>query len=255
MARFGVLFRALDDLVLVLGRSVDRVEAERLGPRVANVVASACGNDHCEIVHHWIFATVDVDAGLRIGRFTGSASDSASGLFDMTVVPVIASRHFSQTSHMSLALYIYAPTGSYDPDALANVSLNNWTYSPTIGYTQLDQGGTLEFSTVAAVDLYTENHATDYQNGAVFRLDALLIKRTKSGWGFGAAGGWIQQLEDDTGPTADRLNGFKGHSLAIGPIATYKTGKVEFSARWLKEFDVKNRLEGNPVMLTGTIVF
>ena len=71
------------------------------------------------------FATVDVDAGLRIGRFTGSASDSASGLFDMTVVPVIASRHFSQTSHMSLALYIYAPTGSYDPDALANVSLNN----------------------------------------------------------------------------------------------------------------------------------
>lgn len=201
------------------------------------------------------FAKVDIDVGVRLGRFTGTTSDSDSGLFDMTFVPVIASRHFSQTKHMSLALYIYAPTGSYDPDALANVSLNNWTYSPTIGYTQLDQGGTLEFSTVAAVDLYTENHATDYQNGAVFRLDALLIKRTKSGWGFGAAGGWIQQLEDDTGPTADRLNGFKGHSLAIGPIATYKTGKVEFSARWLKEFDVKNRLEGNPVMLTGTIVF
>jgi hypothetical protein len=201
------------------------------------------------------FATVDVEADVRLGRFGLSTSDSSSGLFDMTFVPVIASRHFSQTKHMSLALYVYAPTGSYDPERLANVSLNNWTFSPTVGYTQLGQGGTLEFSTVAAVDFYTENEATDYQNGAVFRADALLIKRTASGWGFGAAGGWIEQLEDDTGPTADRLGGFRGQSLAIGPIVTYNTGKVEFSARWLYEFDVENRLEGNPVMLTGTMTF
>ncbi|KGQ19430.1 Protein involved in meta-pathway of phenol degradation [Lysobacter dokdonensis DS-58] len=201
------------------------------------------------------FAKVDVGADLRIGRIGLSTDDSDSGLFDMTIVPVIASRHFSQTKHMSLALYISAPTGSYDPDKLANVSLNNWSFSPTVAYTQLGQAGTLEFTTLAAMDFYTENTATDYQNGAVFRVDALLIKRTRSGWGFGAAGGWIEQLEDDTGPTADRLNGFKGQSLAIGPIATYKTGKVEFSARWLYEFDVENRLEGNPVLITGTITF
>ena len=201
------------------------------------------------------FAKVDVSADLRIGRLGLSTDDSDSGLFDMTFVPVIASRHFSQTQHMSLALYVSAPTGAYDPDKLANVSLNNWSFSPTIAYTQLGQAGTLEFTTLAAVDLYTQNNATDYQNGAVFRVDALLIKRSKSGWGFGGAGGWIQQFQDDTGPTADRLNGFKGHSLAIGPIATYKTGKVEFSARWLYEFDVENRLEGNPVMVTGTITF
>ncbi|MGO4549801.1 transporter [Lysobacter sp. 2RAF19] len=200
-------------------------------------------------------AKVDVSADLRIGRLGLSTNDSDSGLFDMDFVPVIASRHFSQTHHMSLALYVSAPTGAYDPDKLANVSLNNWSFSPTLAYTQLGQAGTLEFTTLAAVDLYTENNATDYQNGAVFRADALLIKRTRSGWGFGGAGGWIQQLQDDTGPTADRLNGFKGHSLAIGPIATYKTGKIEFSARWLYEFDVKNRLEGNPVMVTGTITF
>ncbi|MCC8361545.1 transporter [Lysobacter sp. A6] len=201
------------------------------------------------------FAKVDVEADLRLGRFGLSTSDEESGLYDMTFVPVIASRHFTQAKHMSLALYIYAPTGQYDPARLANVSLNNWTFSPTVGYTQLGQGGTLEFSAVAAVDFYTENDATDYQNGAVFRVDALLIKRTPKGWGFGAAGGWIEQLEDDTGPTADRLNGFRGQALSIGPIVTYKTGKVEFSARWLHEFDVENRLEGNPVMLTGTVTF
>ena len=62
---------------------------------------------------------------------------------------------------MSLALYIYAPTGQYDPARLANVSLNNWTFSPTVGYTQLGQGGTLEFSAVAAVVFYTQDDATD----------------------------------------------------------------------------------------------
>jgi hypothetical protein len=53
-----------------------------------------------------------------------------------------------------------------------------YAYSSTVAYTQLGQGGTPEFTTVAAVDFYTENEATDYQNGAVFRADALLIKRT-----------------------------------------------------------------------------
>lgn len=201
------------------------------------------------------FAKIDADVGLRLGRVGLSTSDSETGLFDMAVVPVIASRHFSATKHLSLALYVFAPTGKYDPDRLANVSVNYWSISPTIGYTQLGQAGTLEFSALAAVDFNSENDATDYKSGALFRLDALVVKRLSNGWGFGAAGGWIHQIEDDSGATADRLNGFKGQSLAFGPIATYKAGKAEFSARWLYEFDVENRLQGNPVLLTATITF
>ncbi|BCT93205.1 hypothetical protein LYSHEL_22280 [Lysobacter helvus] len=205
------------------------------------------------------FADMDASADVRIGRFGASTNDRDSGLFDATFVPVIASRHFSQTRHMSLALYVSAPTGSYDPDRLANLSLNTWIYSPTVGYTQLFSKGEVEFSTLAAVDFYTKNDATDYQNGAVFRVDALLMRRYPNGWGLGAAGGWIEQVEDDTGPTADRLNGFRGHSLGIGPLATYakkwEGGQVEFSARWLYEFDVKNRFQGHPIMVTATIQF
>jgi len=205
------------------------------------------------------FADMDASAGLRLGRFGGSTSDSDSGLFDMTFVPVIASRHFSQVEHMSLALYVYAPTGSYDPDRLANLGLNTWTFSPTVGYTHLYSKGEVEFSTLAAVDIYTKNDATDYQNGAVFRIDGLWMRRFPNGWGLGAAGGWIEQIEDDTGPTADRLNGFRGHSMSVGPLATYakkwEGGQVEFSARWLYEFNVKNRFEGHPIMVTATIQF
>ncbi len=206
------------------------------------------------------FATVDVSANVSLGPRTGQTSDKADwDVFDPFFAPIIAGYHFDQTRHMTLALYIYSDWGSYDPDRLANLSLNNWTYSPTFGYTQLMQKGTLEFTTVAAVDVYTENDATDYQNGAVFRIDAQLLKRFANGWGVGGVGGWIEQLEDDEGPTADLLDGFKGHSLALGPIVTYDKkwdgGQVEFAARWLTEFDVKRRLKGDPLMVTATVTF
>ncbi|MET0815835.1 MAG: transporter [Pseudoxanthomonas sp.] len=206
------------------------------------------------------FVNIEASANIAAGPITGSVSDRANGeLFDMAFAPVIAGYHIDKLRHVSLALYIYAPTGDYEEGRLANPSLNNWTYSPTVGYTQLFQQGTLEWSSTAAVDFYTENDATDYQNGAVFRVDSLLVKRFHNGWGLGGIGGWIEQIEDDDGPTADRLNGFRGHSLALGPLVTYAKkwdgGQIEFSARWLKEFNVKNRFEGEPFMLTATVQF
>ncbi|PTR32497.1 hypothetical protein C8J98_10550 [Luteibacter sp. OK325] len=203
------------------------------------------------------FANGHLSVDARIGRFSGSVHDSNTGLFDMAFAPVIASHHFSETQHVSVSLYVYAPTGEYKEGKLANLTLHNWTYSPTVGYTQLFQNESLEWSSTAAVDVYTKDYATDYQNGAVFRIDSLLIKRFPSGWGIGAVGGWIEQIEDDTGPTADALNGFKGRSFALGPTGTFKKtwegGQVEFSFRWLHEFDVKNRLKGNPAMLTASL--
>jgi hypothetical protein len=205
------------------------------------------------------FIDLDAEADLAIGPISSTTKDNGSGLFDVFFAPVIASRHFSQTQHLSLSLYIYAPTGDYEVGKLANPGLNVWTYSPTLGYTQLFQRGTLEWSSVAAVDFYSKNDDTDYQNGAVFRLDSLLVKRFHNGWGIGAAGGWIEQLEDDDAAIADRLDGFKGHSLAIGPLVTYARkwdgGQVEFSARWLHEFDVENRFEGDPFLLSASIQF
>lgn len=206
-------------------------------------------------------AKVDASATVTFGPRTGSINDREGwGLFDPFFAPVIAGYHIDKTRHVSLALYVYSDWGHYESGRLANLSLNNWTFSPTVGYTQLMQGGTLEFSASGAVDFYTENEATDYRNGAVFRVDALLVKRFANGWGVGGAGGWIEQLEDDEGALADRLDGFRGRSLALGPIVTYSRkleggGQVELSARWLSEFDVKRRVEGNPLMVTAVVAF
>ena len=197
-------------------------------------------------------------ADLSLGPFSGRAKSSSSGLYDFYFAPVIASYHVSEVEHWSFGMYIYAPTGDYQKGQLTNDGLNVWTFSPAVGYTHLFQQGTFEMSALAGVDFYTRDNATDYQNGAVFRLDALAMKRTSSGWGYGLAGGWIQQLQDDTGPTADKLDGFKGHSLGLGPAISYskswsKENKVALTLRWLKEFDVKNRIEGEPLELNVSI--
>ncbi|MFZ0870966.1 MAG: transporter [Rhodanobacter sp.] len=197
-------------------------------------------------------------ANLSLGPLNGRVKSSSTGLYDFYFAPVIASYHVSEVEHWSLGMYIYAPTGDYKKGQLTNEGLNVWTFSPAVGYTHLFQAGTLEMSALAGVDFYTRDNATNYQNGAVFRLDGLAMKRFPSGWGLGLAGGWIQQLEDDSGPTADKLNGFVGHSLGLGPAISYskawsKENKVALTLRWLKEFDVKNRIEGEPLMLNVSI--
>lgn len=199
-------------------------------------------------------ATIDVGGAQRTER------DRASGLFDLYFAPVIASYHVSEVEHWSFGVYVYAPTADYEKGRLANKGLNIWTYSPAVGYTHLFNKGSFEFSGLAGVDFYSKNHATDYQNGAVFRLDLMAMQRTPSGWGFGAVAGWIQQLEDDDGPTADRLKGFSGRSLGIGPAVAYKKSfskesSIDFNLRWVKEFDVKNRLEGEPLVLLVAFAF
>jgi len=206
----------------------------------------------------WI--NVDATADLDLGPAQRRVEQSASDWFDLYFAPVIASYHISQVEHVSFGLYVYAPTAKYDPDRLANPGMNIWTFSPAVGYTHLFQKGTLEMSLLGAVDFYTRNSDTDYKNAPVWRLDALLVKRTASGWGFGAAGGWIQQLSDDSGPTADRLNGFKGRSFGLGPVITF--GKkwsggehLDLSLRYIDEFSVKNRFEGEPLSLSASFGF
>ncbi len=198
------------------------------------------------------YITADVDAGLQgpLGNQI-RVSDSASNLFDVYFAPFIAGYHISEVEHVSMGLYVYAPTAKYNPDNLANPGLNVWTLSPSVGYTHLFQKGTLEFSALGAFDWYSRNDDTDYKNGLVLRADALLVKRTASGWGFGAAGGWIQQVQDDDSALADQLNGFKGRSFGLGPVLTY--GKkwsggehLDISFRYISEFSVRNRFEGDP---------
>ena len=187
-----------------------------------------------------------------------SKTDSNTNFADILINPIVAGYHISETDHLALSLPIYAPTGSYDPDRLANAGQHTWTFSPTLAYTKLLPGGG-EFSALTAVDFYTRNNDTDYKNGAVFRIDAMWTTTVAPQWHLGVVGGWIEQLQNDTGATADKLSGFKGYAVGLGPIVTW-SGKIgnqpaAFSARWVHDVDVKNRPKGNGVALSLTLPF
>lgn len=216
----------------------------------------------------WNFASVvalpfdqaKASADLTIGLANVRVSDTDSGLFDMAFVPVLASYHASPIDHWSFGLYISAPTGSYTSGQLANNSLNYWTFAPAVGYTHLFDEGTLEFSTLAGIDINTTNDATKYHSGAVFRLDAMLTKHLANGWAFGLVGGALEQITDDSGvPLADTLNGFRGHSYGLGPSISYthnfsKTSNISFAFRYVFDFEAKKQLKGDPIMFTVSLV-
>jgi len=204
-------------------------------------------------------AWVQGQASVSLGPLSVTKKDSVFGLYDLVFTPLIASHHFSETDHLAFSFTFWAPTGSYETGKLANLSLNNWSFIPGVAYTKIIPEINLELTGIWNMYFYTENPATQYQSGIQSDLEGLAIKRFKNGFGIGFIESWIQQVTDDQGTLADRLNGFVGRSFGIGPIVTYSTkiGKshLDFNARWIHDFDVRNAVQGDGFNFTASLKF
>ncbi|WP_047286357.1 SphA family protein [Pseudomonas protegens] len=201
----------------------------------------------------------DIQASLTgpRGRTVGT-QDSGTQFADLLLTPIAAGYHINERDHIALSLPIYVPTGAYNDNRLANSGQNNYTFMPTLAFTHLDgKGG--EFSLMGALEFYTRNDAADYRNGDILRLDGLWTHGFGSGWNAGLVVGYIQQISDDQGPTADKLNGYRGRSVGAGPTlgwsGKFADAQANISARWIPEFDTKNRPEGNGVSVNLTLAF
>jgi hypothetical protein len=204
-------------------------------------------------------AYVEVEATVTVGGLSQRQTDHNFGLFDLAFTPFVASYHISQTDHFALSFTVWAPTGDYDPNRLATLSLNNWTFIPGIAYTKIFPKENIELTGIWQLQFYTENPTTDYQNGVLSDLEATIIKRFKCGAGIGVIGSWLEQLNDDSGPTADKVHGFRGRAFGAGPILTYTTkiGKslLDLDARFIPEFGNEKRVEGNLFQFGATLKF
>jgi len=203
-------------------------------------------------------AWLEVEANISLGPFSVRKKDSTFGLFDLVFTPIVASHHFSQTDHMAFSFTFWAPTGSFEKGKLVNLSQNTWTFIPGVAYTKIVPIPNIELTGIWQMEFDTEDRATHYQNGILSDLEALAIKRFKNGFGIGFVESWIQQVNDDEGAPA-ALNGFLGRAFGIGPIVTYSTklGKshLDFSARWIHDFDVSKRIEGNAFNFSASLKF
>lgn len=196
----------------------------------------------------------------KIGTYLNDVErkQSDTNLGDVMFSPLMMNYHLNPIMHALFGVSIYAPTGSYDVDRLSNAGQNTWTFVPNLAFTTILPKMNAEITTNVAYEFYTENEATDYTNGDIFRLDLLGLKRFGDlggdGLGVGAVFGWIEQTTDDKGRLADRLNGFQGRSFGAGPILSYdkklsKTSGISASLRSVFEFDTKNRPEGEAYQL------
>jgi hypothetical protein len=181
-------------------------------------------------------AHIDVDATM--------GEDDRSGMGDIIVDPFILGWH-SKNLHITTGLDIYLPLGSYDEDRLANIGRNYWTFEPVAGLTYLSDTG-VELSGKFMYDINLENTDTNYKSGQEFHFDYTAGYHVDKNLAMGLGGYYYYQTTDDE-KNGDKVgtDGFKGRVMAIGPQAAYNYKNMAFTLKWQKEFEAKNRPEGN----------
>ncbi len=108
------------------------------------------------------------------------------------------------------------PSGTYDPNRLANLSFGFWGVDVGGAYTYLDPKAGHEFSIAGGVTYSAINPYLQYQNGIDAHLDWAASQFISKSVLVGVAGYYFQQLTDDQGPGAT-LGGFRGMAVGIGP--------------------------------------
>ena len=188
--------------------------------------------------------------------------DTTSGLGDIAFSPfMLGWTQLNGDLKYDLRMSVYAPTGSYEVDQLANAGINYWTFEPGFFLSWLSSKIGTEVSFFTAFDFSTKNNTTDYQSGAVFHIDATGAQHLPLLGGFigvGANAFYYQQISGDSGSGAN-LGPFEGRTSGIGPVVSYATkiGKIDLAAevKWLPELNVNNRLKGDYIWFKVALVF
>lgn len=212
----------------------------------------------------FIDLTVEGDVRLdtsRIGSVTERVSDTESGLGDLLLQPLMLNYHHSPDFNLNMRMSVYVPSGDYEVGRLANPGKNYWSIEPTVGAMYFNQKTGWELSGLLGLTINDENSDTNYKSGDQLHFDGT-VARHKPAWGgsFGAGltGYAYRQLEGDSGEGAN-FGDFKSRAFGVGPIASYMRQVnghellVEF--KWLHEFAVKNRPEGDILFLKVAYYF
>jgi hypothetical protein len=182
-------------------------------------------------------------------------SDSASGLGDIVLMPLMFNQLFSPSLSVNYRLAVYAPTGDYETGRLANTGKNFWTYEPIVAVVYFGQQTGFEASAFLGVSFNDRNSATDYDSGNQAHIEGTVAwHRPRWGGvaGFGVTGFAYQQISDDSGPGAT-FGDFRASTNGIGPVMSYirnvDDSQLLVEGKWLHEFGVENRPEGDTLFV------
>ena len=222
---------------------------------------------------------IGIDANLKSKAYIPAAPDfgivdkqdiTTTGLGDIQVVPFGIVWDKSDL-HFLLAQNLVLTTGRYDVNKSNNMGRNYFSYDEVAGFTWLDQKQGHEVSFMAGYMINTKNQATDYKTGNEFHVDYTLAQYLSEHFGLGIVGYYYKQITNDENPTLDQINeinksmglstpgGYKSKGAAVGPAIMWTPnigGKdVNLIAKWLHEYSMENRLEGEWVWLSAVVKF
>jgi len=186
-----------------------------------------------------------------------------SDVDDPTVVdftPFAASYRISATDRIAVSMQMSMTNRQSRTARLIAASANIWTLTPKVAYTKVVPSSETDASTVVALGSFSRTAVAGYQNVAVGRIEALVMRRNASGWGYGGVAALIEQPYMDFNPAAGKPPGTDvntGLAMGVGPQISWSSrwlgSGIEFQYRWIYEFRSPNGHTDQPMLLSATL--
>ena len=156
-------------------------------------------------------------------------------------------------THIQAGATVNIPVGHYRENQLANIAFHRWVVDTSLAVTWADETSGWDLSGKAGVSFNGTNSLTDYNSGNEFHAEAAVEKTFAKSFSAGLQGYYYKQISGDSGEGA-RLGPFKGEVIGAGATAAWHTvlgrSPATIRARFFKEFEVTNRLEGESYWLS-----
>jgi hypothetical protein len=182
----------------------------------------------------------------------GSEDDEATAIGDPLLTAILG--WSDNNLHTTLNMLLNIPVGDYDEGSLTNAGFNRWGLDTTVAVTYLNPDTGNELTVAPGITVNGKNRDTDYRSGDEFHVEIAAMRHLSEKYAIGLIGYHYEQLNNDSGSAPD---GYQGRVSAIGPALNFnfKLGDtpVYGKAKYLHEFNVKNRMEGDAAFLQLSI--
>jgi hypothetical protein len=198
----------------------------------------------------------DVEASLAAAGRGVEAEEGNFGFGDLLIQPLYLGWNFAHAD-LTFGYLLTAPTGKYtkgDPD---NIGLGYWSHTvqaSALVYPWTHQATALLLATTYEVQ--TEKEDEDLTPGARFALEWGVSQYLSETFEIGLAGHGLWQVSDDDGEDAINPDVHdKGHALG-GQLGYWPLPlKLNVALRYMLEYGVEDRFEGDLGTLTVTYIF
>jgi hypothetical protein len=203
-----------------------------------------------DVLAPYLSKDIEIDA-------MGLSTDSA-GFGDIAVEPILLSWHFARAD-VSAAAGAYLKTGDFDSKDPSSPGDGYDSLLFTLGSTlYLDPAKTWAASLLSRYEVNGNKDDVDIRPGDAFHFEWGLSKNVAKLYEVGLAGYCHWQVTDDSGddvPAAGK--GDHDRTFAIGPEIQAMIPQIMTiaSLRYEKEFEVRDRPEGQIAVLTLTKIF